>query len=96
MVEKIIIIILSFIVGILVDRVMHFVEINSLKDQLIDAENTNEAIVKDNADLSRQNDILRRKLWDMEHSVENKNIPKFGDWYLEISDTSTFYSVVEI
>ena len=79
MVEKIIIIILSFIVGILVDRVMHFVEINSLKDQLIDAENTNEAIVKDNADLSRQNDILRRKLWDMEHSVENKNIPKFGD-----------------
>lgn len=79
MVEKIIIIILSFIVGILVDRVMHFVEINSLKDQLIDAENTNEAIVKDNADLSRQNDILRRKLWDMEHRVENKNIPKFGD-----------------
>ena len=79
MVEKIIIIILSFIVGILVDRVMHFVEINSLKDQLIDAENTNEAIVKDNADLSRQNDILRRKLWDMEHRVEDENIPKFGD-----------------
>lgn len=79
MVEKIIIIVLSFIVGILVDRVMHFVEINSLKDQLIDAENTNEAIVKDNADLSRQNDILRRKLWDMEHRVEDKNIPKFGD-----------------
>ena len=79
MVEKIIIIILSFIVGILVDRVIHFIEINSLKDQLIDAENTNEAIVKDNADLSRQNDILRRKLWDMEHRVEDKNIPKFGD-----------------
>lgn len=79
MVEKIIIIVLSFIIGILVDRVMHFVEINSLKDQLIDAENTNEAIVKDNADLSRQNDILRRKLWDMEHRVEDKNIPKFGD-----------------
>lgn len=79
MAEKIIIIVLSFIVGILVDRVMHFVEINSLKDQLVDAENTNEAIVKDNADLSRQNDILRRKLWDMEHHVEDKNIPKFGD-----------------
>lgn len=79
MAEKIIIIILSVIVGILIDRVMHFVEINSLKDQLIDAENTNEAIVKDNADLSRQNDILRRKLWDMEHHVEDANIPKFGD-----------------
>lgn len=79
MVEKIIIIILSVIVGILIGRVIHFVEINSLKDQLIDAENTNEAIVKDNADLSRQNDILRRKLWDMEHRVEDKNIPKFGD-----------------
>ena len=79
MTEKIIIIILSVIVGILIDRVMHFVEINSLKDQLIDAENTNEAIVKDNADLSRQNDILRRKLWDMEHRVEDENIPKFGD-----------------
>lgn len=79
MVEKIIIIILSVIVGILIGRLIHFVEIHSLKDQLIDAENTNEAIVKDNADLSRQNDILRRKLWDMEHRVEDKNIPKFGD-----------------
>lgn len=45
----------------------------------MEAEKDNEEIVRDNADLSRQNDILRRKLWDATKKNENPNIPKFGD-----------------
>lgn len=45
----------------------------------MEAEKDNEEIVRDNADLSRQNDILRRKIWELEKQKQNPNIPKFGD-----------------
>lgn len=79
MVEKIIIALFSVFVGVLISRILCFVEIHSLKDQLFEAEKDNEAIVRDNADLSRQNDILRKRIWELTKQDEEANIPKFGD-----------------
>lgn len=62
--------------GFLICKIFNHLEIHSLKEQLLEAEKDNEIIVKDNADLSRQNDALRKQIWELE---KKNNIPRFGD-----------------
>lgn len=74
--ELIITALLSLFAGVIICRIFNYLEIHNLKEQLFEAEKDNEIIVKDNADLSRQNDVLRRRIWELERK---QNIPKFGD-----------------
>ena len=58
-------------------RLINFHEICSLKDQLVDAEENNEKIIRDNAQLSKQNGMLKRRIAEIETS---DNMPDFSDW----------------
>jgi hypothetical protein len=68
--------ILGIAIGALVMRLINFHEICNLKDQLYDAEENNEKIIKDNAELSKENGMLKRRI----EAIEAANhIPKFKD-----------------
>lgn len=79
MLEKILIIIIGFILGAIISRIINFVEIHELKEQVFELEKDNEVIVKDNADLVRQNDVLRRQLFEVSKKHPDADID-FGDW----------------
>lgn len=79
MVDKIIIGILCLILGVLFARISTHFEVHSLKNQLFESEQNNETIIKDNTDLVRQNDELRKKLY-ITHKKLSKYEPDFEDW----------------
>lgn len=72
MIEKTIMCVLGLILGIIISRIITHVEVHSLKEQLFESEENNEIIIKDNADLVRQNDILRKQIHELTTHSSNK------------------------
>lgn len=66
--------VVGFLLGFLITRLFTHIEVHDLKSQLSNAEKENEVIVRDNSDLLRQNDVLRKKL-----NNATKNIPDFEE-----------------
>ena len=79
MVDKLIIGILGIILGIIISKILTHLEVGSLKNQLFESEQNNEEIIKDNADLVRQNDELRKKIYIINKRL-SKYEPDFKEW----------------
>ena len=79
MIRDIILVVLSIALGAIVSRLINHHEIRSLKDQLFESENNNEKIVRDNANLVRENSALQSKISEISNP-SGKNIPDFKDW----------------
>ncbi len=79
MVDKIIIGVLGIILGIIISKILTHLEVGSLKNQLFESEQNNEEIIKDNADLVRQNDELRKKIYIINKRL-SKYEPDFKEW----------------
>lgn len=79
MVDKLIIGILGVILGIIISKISTHLEVGSLKNQLFESEQNNEEIIKDNADLVRQNDELRKKIYIINKRL-SKYEPDFKEW----------------
>lgn len=79
MVDKLIIGILGVILGIIISKILTHLEVSSLKNQLFESEQNNEEIIKDNADLVRQNDELRKKIYIINKRL-TKYEPDFKEW----------------
>lgn len=79
MIRDIILIVLSIAFGAIISRLINHHEIRSLKDQLFESENNNEKIVRDNANLVRENSALQSKITELSSPL-GKNTPDFEDW----------------
>lgn len=79
MIRDIIIVIISIAFGFVLSRMFSYHEIHKLKDQLFASENDNEQIVRDNANLVRENSQLRVKIRELEPPSDS-NTPDFENW----------------
>ena len=79
MIRDIIIVIISIAFGFVLSRMISHYEIHKLKEQLFASEDDNEKIVRDNANLVRENSALKTKIKEME-PPEDENTPDFGMW----------------
>jgi len=79
MIRDIIIVVIGIAFGVIITRLLNHFEIHSLKNQLFASESDNEKIVRDNANLVRENSALKSKINEIERS-RSKNTPDFGDW----------------
>lgn len=79
MIRDAILIVLSIALGAIISRLINHHEIHSLKDQLFESENNNEKIVRDNANLVRENSALQSKIAELSSPL-GKNTPDFEDW----------------
>lgn len=67
----------GIILGMLIMRLINYREICNLKDQVIESEDKNDAIIGINSELQRQNARLKHQLSEL---YETQNIPDFEDW----------------
>ena len=80
--DKLIVGILGIILGIVIARIFTHIEIQHLKDQLFNAEEENDKLLKENSGLRKHNAKLYDHLKGIHelYDVALDNIPDFDEW----------------